>query len=501
MKIKEVKLNNFMKYDKVSVSFDERVTYLVGKNGSGKSSAAIYGVQAILQGIAEKASGGSTPLFGERFRFIGPKGPTSSNELTLIDEKNGNAEIVIRRKITKTGSELSISAPDSYGQLDQSWLNNLFNIFLIAPKQFQLLSPKEQANALGIDTSPYDKDIAALKLEYTAIGRDVKAFGDLPPVEEVEEVDVKELQEKKETIRKGMALIYRQNQETNKATREAWEADKKAVDEFVTGFNNGIEATKKARAIFVEAEEQIKHLSSQNELLITLVDFTKLTALIENFEPLALPKVAADLYPTEPTNLSDKEPEYEPAENEKVYIIEMPDGARMKAIDQEIVDAAETNRKALLYSQYVQKKSEKEAKENELADNKVKQSSKEQGRSAFIAAFKFPFSNLTVGEDGELLLAGKPIREPYFSTGEILKIIPILISTRNPDLKYVFLQDFNLMDEEKQEEIEKYLTDKGFQLVIEYVGREKLTDKNCILLKDNCIVESYKEEKEPELSL
>jgi hypothetical protein len=98
-------------------------------------------------------------------------------------------------------------------------------------------------------------------------------------------------------------------------------------------------------------------------------------------------------------------------------------------------------------------------------------------------------------------LDSKPIKEPYFSTGEILKIVPTLLSTSNPDLKYVFLQDFNLMDEDKQKEIADYLTNKGFQLVVEMVGKSKVAEKNCILLKDNIVVEDYETQGQEALSL
>jgi len=503
MKIKDISLRNFMKYDEVNCSLNEDVTYLVGKNGSGKSSLAIYGVQAILQGIAEKATGGSTPLYGERFRFIGPKGATSTNQITLIDEKRGNAEIKITRKITKSGSELSIVAPPDYPEeLDQAWLNRLFNIFLIAPKQFQLLSPKEQANALGIDTTPFDKEIAALKQEHTLINREIAAFGPLEPLEEVNEINLDELQEKKKAIRAAMEKQYRDNQAANKRTREAWEAEKKRIDEEVSTFNNDLAKQHNNRAKIVEIADTIQ-LSAEAlpAELEALVDYAKLIEHINTWAKLEEPKNAATLYPIEPTNLTDRPDEYIPGDEEMVYIREMPDRTELDAIDKEIADAGETNKKALLYQQHLTKKAAKEGKEAELQANKDKQQAKADERLAYIKAFKFPFSNLTVDDDGQLLMNGRPLKEPHFSTGEMLKIIPILISTANPEMKYVFLQDFNLMDEDKQKDVVEHLTAKGFQLVIEYVGKERLEDKTCILLKDNVIVENYEHEKQPQLSL
>ncbi|MNW15961.1 hypothetical protein D3C71_2146360 [compost metagenome] len=68
------------------------------------------------------------------------------------------------------------------------------------------------------------------------------------------------------------------------------------------------------------------------------------------------------------------------------------------------------------------------------------------------------------------------------------------MSARNPELKYVFLQDFNLLDEDEQLKVEKALTDRGMQLVIELVGKKKIEDRSCILLKDCQVVDSYSDE-------
>lgn len=499
MKIKNITLSNFSKYDQVDVSFDENVTYLVGKNGSGKSTLGITAIWFMFQGIAEKSSGGNSPLIGERFRFIGPKAQTARGEMTLYDEKT-MAEIKVFRKLTKTGTEVSFEGPEGL-ELGQKWLTDLFNVFLISPKMFCELSPKDQAKALGIDTKTFDDDIAALKKKYTEINAVYNSYGELAEVEKVEKKSIEELTEKKKDIRKAMEVIYRQNQNANKLTREEWEADKKKIDEEVAEFNNAIDEREKSLTRASNFYARVANLCSEYEGFNDLVNYRPLQQWIADFKPLAEKKNAALLYPASPTDLSQKDALYEPAEGERVYVKEMPDDEQLRLVDQEITDAGEVNRNALLYDQYLEKKAEKDKRKIELTDNKLAQSAKEEQRVKYIKAFKFPFSNLTVGEDGELLLQGKPIKEPYFSTGEILKVVPILLSTSNPELKYVFLQDFNLMDDDKQTEIEEYLTGKGFQLVVEMVGKAKIADKNCILLRDNVIVEDYETIAQPELSL
>lgn len=475
MKIKEISLNNFANYEKVTIGLDPNVNFYVGKNGSGKTTLGVTGVQAIFQGIAEKASGGNMPVIAERFRFIGPAGASSKNHIILVDEKNNNAEIKISRKITKSGSELQIEAPEGYGQLDQEWLNSLFNIFLISPKHFLLLSPKDQAKALGIDTKTFDDEIVRLKTQYTGINAVYRSYGELAEVENIERVDVTALQASKKEVADKLNTKYLENKKTNEELKTAWENKCKVIENECSTFNN----------------QQI-HLENKIEQANAL--YSKLDGLgytgsevsdwIKSLGKPEEAKVFENYYPEQPE-----------------YIQELPDRSELDAIDAQIVAAGETNNKALLYEQYLEKKTKKGLYETALRVNKEKQAATEAERLEYIKAFKFPFSNLTIGEEGELLLNGKPIKNEYFSTGELLKIIPVLISTTQPELKYVFLQDFNLMDEDKQKEIEEFLTGKGFQLVVEVVGKSKIADKNCILLRDNIVVEDYEESTAPVITL
>lgn len=497
MKITNLKLTNFSKYDSVDVSFDPNVTYLVGKNGSGKSTLGITGIHFMFMGIAEKATDGKTPLIGERFRFIGPKGATAKGEMTLYDEKKG-IEVRVMRKLTKTGTELSFIGPEGM-ELGQQWLNDLFNVFLIAPKRFCELSSKDQAKALGINTKPFDDAIATLKTEFTQINAVYRSYGELTEPEKAEKVDVEALQGEKATIREGMAITYRANQATNAAIRKAWEAKKATIDEEVKAFNKNQHEKEQAIQKLDDCLRRLRAIVAEVGMINQLVDLDPFANHIADMDKALPSKVASELYPAEPTNLSLESANYIHARDEFVYIKEVPDETELQAIDAKIGETSETNRKALIYEQWQESIKKKEAKKRELEGNTQRQKDKEAERTAYIKAFKFPFSNITVGDDGELLLAGKPIKEPYFSTGEILKVVPILLSTANPEMKYVFLQDFMLMDEEKQADVIKALTGKGLQLVIEMIGKEVITDKNCILLRDNIVVESYDTEKAPEL--
>jgi hypothetical protein len=471
LKIKESGLTNFANYDNVTLSFDPNVTYLIGKNGSGKTTGGLTGIWFVAQGIAEKAMNGMQPIIGERFRFIGPNAATAKGYIVFVDETNG-AEIKATRKLTKSGTELSFEAPEGY-QLDQAWLNRLFNLFLICPKKFCDLSPKDQAQAIGIDTKPFDVRIADVKKEYTVINAMLKQYANLQEVEKAEKVDIQALYEKKRKVQMEISGKLIEVKKANSNAKVDWQEQCAQVNKETAEFNAAQLSRTKVIQAAVGAHAVLAELG---------YDGNEVGEWIGNL-PVAEPaRVAETLHPVEPE-----------------YLSEEPDNTELDAIDTEILEATKTNEKAVQYSEYLKKLAEKERLEGDLAANKKEREGIEQERVDHIKKFDFPFKGLLVDDDGQLLLDGKPIKDPYFSTGELLKIIPMLLSSANPELKYVFIQGFNDLDEDNWAKVEEYLTGKGFQLVVEMVGKEKIADKNCILLKDNVIVEDYNQSAKEDL--
>lgn len=472
MIIKSVSAFNFAGYSSIQVNLDEHVNYYIGRNGSGKTVLGLDVVWFVLQGIAEKAMNGTTPFIGERFRFIGEEGKTALGELVLWDEKKKH-DIRVIRKLTKTGTELSFSAPLGM-ELDQQWLNALFNIFLISPKKFIDLPSKEQAIALGIDTASYDLRIAELKEKYTDINKDLKKYLNLAVVEKVERVDVTDLQQQMEAAKAKIVEQHKNNQEANKNTRFKWELDKREVDKQVKEFNDVQYQLDVSIAAIEQAADMLFNEGYDGNEVAEFLKAKRATKL-----PL---QIAQELYPAEPK-----------------YIDELPDQSEINQLQVQLMQASQTNESALLYEQYLQKLADKDAKDKELHENKAAQEKIEEEKVEYIKQFKFPFSKLSVDDDGGLLLDGKPLKPQYFSSGELIRIVPTLISSLNPEFKYVFIQEFDLLDEETQVKVEEDLTSKGFQLVIEMVGKQKIQEKNCILLRNSKQVDAYPEQKTAQL--
>lgn len=426
MKIKSIKLENFAKYSHIEVSFDKNITYLIGDNGAGKTTLGLNAIWFLFQGIAEKSSKGNNPLIAERFRFIGENGASAKGEMVLFDEVR-KVKIKVIRKMTKDGTSVTFEAPTDM-TLNQEWLNDLFNVFLISPRSFLALDSKKQAEILGIDTNEFDTELESLKSEHTYINRELKSIGEVKEVDPVENIDVS-------------SYIRSKN--------------------IIIDFNN---KQKELEQNIVKNKEKLQWV--QKEYSQLLEQREELNKRIEQLSTKIL----------NGTNYIDTLSKPEPLESTEY-------------IDSQIEKAIENNNKAVVYQNYLQQKQKHDLKLLELNNNKNRQAETIKSRIDYIRSKKLPFDNLEINEKGELLLSGKPIKEQYFATGELLKIVPVLISSLNPELKYVFIQQFNLLDEKQQKIVEEYLVGKGFQLVAEIVGEKEVENKHCIILKDMHLID------------
>ena len=426
MKIKSIKLENFAKYSHIEVSFDKNITYLIGNNGAGKTTLGLSAIWFLFQGIAEKSSKGNNPFIAERFRFIGENDASAKGEMVLFDETL-KIKIKVIRKLTKDGTSVTFEAPSNM-TLNQEWLNDLFNVFLISPRSFLTLDSKKQAEVLGIDTSKFDTELENFKSEHTYINRELKNIGEVKEVDPVENIDVGSYVRSKNII---------------------------------INFNN---KQKELEQNIVKNKEKLQWV--QKEYSQLLEQREELNKRIEQLSTKIL----------NGTNYIDTLPKPEPLESTEYT-------------DSQIEKAIENNNKVVAYQNYLQQKQKYDLRLSELNNNKERQSETIKARIDYIRSKKLPFDNLEINEKGELLLSGKPIKEQYFATGELLKIVPVLISSLNPKLKYVFIQQFNLLDEKQQKIVEEYLVGKGFQLVAEIVGEKEVENKHCIVLKDMHLVD------------
>jgi hypothetical protein len=459
IKLLKARFKNFYKFTDFVCEFGERVTHLVGINGSGKSTVAYKGLLACLNGISEQRGG----LIGKRFLFIGKGGKSADIEYTFKDQDNGS-EFTIKRHVTPSGQDLKFQST-SGDQIDDSWLRSFLNVSLMSAKNFCDLSGREQSIALGIDTTPFESQLKKLKDEYTILNRELKNMGEITPVEPAEMVNMAELIERKEKMRALLNTKYLANKKANQTMRD--------------------EYNKKCK----EREEKIRQIEQSNDDLqgnISEADECRIVLSRLGFDCTALISWIEAMPQPQNTESIKEIPEPE-------YINEMPDDSELQLIDSEILRASETNAKAGAYIEYKKNVELKEAKKKELADNKAKQESAVSEAIAYIKQFKFPFAGLSVDEDGGLVLDGRPLNEAYFSRGELEIIVAQLHASLNPDFRTRFIDDFDLIDDENQEKILKVLDEKGFQVITAEVRKTK--DRENTLILRECAIATDEDER------
>ena len=434
MKIKNLMLKNFAKVSEISVNFDENITYLIGTNGAGKTTVGLNGIWFVMKGMAQKGEG----VIAERFRFIGPHGKSAKADMTIHDSAE-NIDIKISRKLLKNSTELKIEASDGR-QLDQKWLDSIFNSFLIDPMGFSRLSRKAQALAFGADTGTFDIKKKALEVERRDIGRDVTRLQGVVDSagnpEKVEMVDIGEL----------MASLKVEDKKTY---------DKTLKNNALGRLKEDLAGKKvKSAQLKAELEETIKKYNDNIEMY---------KEGIENLENM----------------VSEKEKEVD----------EMPDGATQETRDQ-IENAQEINLKATEYNLF-------RANETALEDTQLNYEGKtvaikdiESDRTEYLKSLDLPWPNITITDEGEFRLNDKPFCEPYFSDGELIKFGSRIGSKLNPGaLKYVYFRCSNALDKENREATFKTLNEDGFQVVAEWIGTERKKDAVSILLREMKVVE------------
>jgi len=460
MKIKNIMLKNFATVNEIQIDFKDGVTYLVGENGSGKTTCGLNAIWFVLEGIAKT---GKKVLHADRFRFIGKYGKSAIGQITLYDEKE-DIEIYLLRKMTKGATTLGVAASDGR-DLGENFVDKIFNIFSINPEGFATLSSKDQATVLGIDTTDID---ARKKIAYNQrreLGYDVKqargALEESGEAVEVEHVDIQELLNRK-------AKIDQKNEDCRKSAQvQREELYRKAI------IHNKVQVdlTTKRNAINV----QVSYCTEKIDQLLNDINFLKAQKK-ENLDELS------ELSKPAPHMNTD---------------IPLPD---VKETDTEdLVDAIsaaqEQNKQASLWDEC--KKLEKKYTDAVTRHNKKDQEYQdlEKERIEYLRSCNLPFDNITISDSGELEIDGRPFNKTYFSKGEILRAGIKMAAATNPELKYIFVPDAQSIDEKNRETLFTELTDAGFQVVAEMVGTKKKDSDNSILLRESRIVDSYENKK------
>jgi len=446
MKINSLDLKHFESFVKAHVQFDKKRTYLIGPNGKGKTTAGLTGLWFALQSISQKSVAGSNPIIGERYRFIHKDFSSAEAAVEMVDDQTGEIVTVTRKM---TADKVTLTIHSTLGRkLDQKWLDNLFNIFMLSPARFTEMSPTEQVKALGVDVSPFTKELAELKTNFTVINKQLSDLGTLPedPII-IEPKDLTEINARLKAINDQNLVI------TN---------DNNAIKEIADALGNNEVQLSTNQSNITDLETQIFNL--QQTLQVRQTERTTLNA--KRQELLAKQQVLPSLQMTPLLPTAAVQTELDTALNATTFETDAKlTNANIKKRDQLRID---------------------------LANNKQLQSNVGIRKNEYLAKCNLGVDGLVIDEDGQLTYLGRFIKKPHFSAGELIKIVAALVSRIQAGksdadaLKYMFIEEFNLLDKDNQAAIIAHLEKLDFQLVIEYVGEEGDVDENnYIILTEN----------------
>lgn len=436
--IKSVEMFNFAKVRQLLVEFgDNAITYIVGMNGSGKSTA-LNAIWAGFKGVVVK--GKPDALIADRYQIIGDFEKTAKTEITLLDKKTGN-EVIIKTKISKSGNEWLITDREG-NALPDNYIEDIFNLMCIDPTSFTRMTPAQQALALGIDTSEHDEKIKTLKAERTPINNEVKRLEGVcaeRKCDKVEKVDLSELLKEK-------IYIDHFNNEQLRLNREL------SVD--------GIR-------VFIEGSTFDNDEDETTPLYFDELPFAKRQKVLSDH-------VLSLVEPVSPKSTL--------------------------AIQKKIDKAGEINTKAAAYERYQEEIVSLDTWYKKQYAKNLDIKTAEEDREKYVKDSKLPFPNMAIDENGGLLVNGKPFCEPYFSTGEIWGLSAKLLASLEPELKTIMIRGANSLDDDKRKQVED-LAEKGYQIIFEFVGKEKIENRHTILLKELEVVESYADNKSEQPNL
>ena len=162
-------------------------------------------------------------------------------------------------------------------------------------------------------------------------------------------------------------------------------------------------------------------------------------------------------------------------ENRKKELAQLPEPEPLidtNKFDSVIAEIDQQNSLARKYEEAVEKSRQKEAKAQELQQNKADQKAQMELKTTYMQSLNLPAPNLTIDDNGGLMFDGRPIATPHLSHSELIKVCVQLIAPKNENFKYVFLEDFDVFDDKKAKETLDWLLERGYQVLAEKVNKK-----------------------------
>lgn len=438
-KVKKITVSNLKAISQQVANFDGCTAIVTGANNSGKTTllrslfdrCRTNGIKAdkVLKDGESEGFNEIELTTGEKLRWeFNDKGKGFKEKLTYITEKD------IKTSLTS--------------ELRARFLPETFDVdaFLAATPQKQR---KVLQDLAGLDFTDIDTRYSEAYKERTAANTRAADAATLlnatvMPVKAAV-VEIGPLNEKKEKVRGELNQKYLDNKAANEITRNSWQMDCDLARNTVIDFNK-IQKEKLYAIQHIEGyRDRILNIMVEVDGLSELVDLTKLIEFI--------------------TNMPQPEPDkiYVPVP-EPEYIPELPDNTPLLDIETKIDAAHEQNRKAALYSSWLefQKKKDETAKAAIEANNKV--TAIEAERMDLIKTANMP-EGFTFTDEGIAYNGLSFTREQLSSSG--IYIAALKLASMNIGEIRTLHFDASFLDKNSLAEIEQWASANDLQLLIE----------------------------------
>ncbi len=339
----------------------------------------------------------------------------------------------------------------------QAFLNTLINNLTFNPRPFLDKNSKDKLKfmmeLLKIDFTTINKKIQDYEGERLLLGREVKAFGEIEPVEPVQMISIQELLIKKADIEKRNKVKLdaanenlRKEQEAVDTFNNEQRAKDKAINDAKVLLESVVELGVRQQKSVTDLEEQLK--KAKEDLLATTVRIENGTAHLKSL-PIS-----------EPIKQS-------PTMSDTLDLESVAD------IDNEMATASENNVQALNYAEYLRKTDAKSKKEMDysVVDGKINDLRDE--KKTILAGTKMPLVGLEIKEmedkADEYGLFNNGIHCENWSDSEGVTISLNLCLSMSPELRAVFIDRGEMYDNESRKALDEWAIENDIQAFITIV--------------------------------
>lgn len=271
--------------------------------------------------------------------------------------------------------------------------------------------------------------------------------------EKVEAVNMDELLVKKETVGQKLNTLYLENKAANDKSRKSWQ------EECETKRDEHEKACKLEHTRIVSHNNDVS-----NRTIVYNEVYAAIKVLVAHGYKGDAEQYHQKLYREIGDKLEYKEPFTLALPSEPTYIDELPDKKELDDIDQQIVDATETNRKAQLCKDYESQKNKATTAKGAAALAQDALNIIEKERMDMIRSAKMP-EGFGFSEDGITYNNLPFTREQLSSSGIYIAALKLAAMTLGEVRTLHF--DASFLDRLSLEDIEKWAVSEDLQLLIE----------------------------------